>query len=215
MTATHSPYCTVCRTAAMHGARATFTVCQACVDWIDDHLDQVERLWVELPDHLERGRGHSGPRVSGNTKTSGGVPAAEQVLALIAPGGVHDRLSPHDVAIRQARGLIAALSTGSADHRLTSTVRSLRVHLAWATANLDLQDLAYELRDVVTDMRKATGDTGEPTTTELGKPCPRLDGDTECGGLLRYDKAAHTVACDDCGHQLNTALYLRLALALA
>ncbi|WP_331719511.1 hypothetical protein OG693_39790 (plasmid) [Streptomyces sp. NBC_01259] len=212
MTATHSPYCTVCRTAALYGARATFTVCQACVDRFDDHLDQVESLWVELPDHLERGRGHSGPRVSGNTKTSGGVPA-EHILNLIGPGGVHDRLSAHDVAIRQARGLIAALSTGSADHRLASTVRSLRVHLTWAAANLNLYDLACELRDVVTDMRRATGNTGEPTTTELGKPCPRLDGDTECGGLLRYDKAAHTVTCDDCGHQLNTAWYLRLALA--
>lgn len=213
MTATRSPHCTVCRTAEMYGARATFTVCQACVDWFDDHLDQVERLWVELPDHLERGRGHSGPRVSGNTKTSGGIPPAEQVLALIAPGGVHDRLSPHDVAIRQARGLIAALSTGSADHRLASTVRSLRVHLTWATANLNLWDLACELRDVVTDMRAATGDCDEPTTTELGKPCNQLTGPTECGGLLRYDKAAHTVACDDCGHQPSPDEYLRLALA--
>jgi hypothetical protein len=208
-----TPLCTVCREAEMHGPRATFTVCQACVDWLHDHIDQVERLWVELPDYLERGRGHSGPRVSGNTKTSGGIPPAEHVLALIAPGGAHDRLSQHDVAIRQARGLIAAPATGSADHRLAATVRSLRAHLAWATVNLDLYALACELRDVVGDMRSATGDRDEPTTTELGKTCPRLDDDTECGGTLRYDKAARTVACDDCGHHLNTALYLRLALA--
>lgn len=213
MTVIRTPLCTVCRTAEMHGPRATFTVCHACVDWLHDHLDHVARLWVELPDFLERGRGHSGPRVSGNTKTAGGIPPAEHVLNLIGPGGVHDRLSRHDVAIRQARGLIAAPPTGSADHRLTSTVRSLRVHLTWATANLDLEALAYELRDLVAEMRAATCDRDEPTTTELGKPCPRSDGTTECGGTLRYDKAAHTVQCDNCGHQLNAARYLRLATA--
>ncbi|MGW9242554.1 hypothetical protein ACWGRL_28090 [[Kitasatospora] papulosa] len=208
-----TPYCTVCRAAEMQGTRATFTVCQACVDWLDDHLDQVERLWPQLPDFLERGRGHSGPRVSGNTKTSGGIPPAEQVLNLIGPGGVHDRLSVYDVAIRQARGLIVARPMGSADHRLTSTVHSLRVHLGWATANADLYDLACELRDLVATMRAVTGDRDEPTTTELGKPCPRPTGDTECGGTLRYDKGTHAVQCDDCGHILNTAWYLRLATA--
>lgn len=206
-----TPLCTVCRTTEMHGTRATFTVCQACVDWLHDHLGQVAALWVQLPDFLERGRGHSGPRVSGNTKTAGGIPPAEQVLNLIGPGGAHDRLSVYDVAIRQARGLIAAPASGSADHRLTSTVHSLRVHLTWATANLDLQELAYELRDLVAEMRAVTGDRDEPTTTELGKLCPRLDGDTECGGALRYDKATHVVQCDDCGHTLDTAWYLRLA----
>jgi len=208
-----SPLCTVCRTAQMQGTRATFTVCQACVDWLDHHLDQVEQLWPQLGDHLEQaGRGHTGPRVSGATKTSGGIPA-EYVLNLIGPGGVHDRLSRHDVTIRQARGLIAAPATGSADHRLTATVHSLRVHLGWATANLDLQELAYELRDVVAEMRAVTDTRDEPTTTELGKPCPRLDGDTECGGTLRYDKATHVVQCDDCSHVLNTAFYMRLATA--
>lgn len=208
-----APLCTVCRTNEMTNGRATFTVCQACVDWLHDHLDQVAALWVQLPDYLEQaGRGHTGPRVSGATKTSGGVPA-ERVLNLIGPGGVHDRLSRHDVTIRQARGLIAAPATGSADHRLTSTVHSLRVHLTWATANLDLQALAYELRDLVAEMRAVTGDREEPTTTEIRKPCPRLAGDTECGGTLRYDKATHAVQCDDCGHQLNTAWYLRLAIA--
>jgi len=207
-----SPLCTVCRTAQMQGTRATFTVCQTCVDWIDHHLDEVEQLWPQLGDHLEQaGRGHTGPRVSGATKTSGGIPA-EFVLNLIGPGGVHDRLSRHDVAIRQARGLIAAPASGSADHRLGSTLRSLRVHLGWATANLDLYYLACELRDLVAEMRAITGDRDEPTTTELGKPCPRPVGDTECGGLLRYDKATHAVQCDDCGHILNTAWYLRLAV---
>jgi N-acetyl-beta-hexosaminidase len=210
VTATHSPYCTVCHTAALYGARATFTVCQACVDWIDHHLDQVERLWVELPDHLERGRGHSGPRVSGNTKTSGDIPSAEQVLNLIGPGGVHDKLSTHDVAIRQARGLIAVPASGSADHRLSSTLRSLRAHLGWATANYDCLPLANELRTQVNRMRSATG---APTSRTLGKHCPRSDGDTECGGTLRYDLTDHTLACDDCGHELDTVEYLRLALA--
>jgi hypothetical protein len=208
-----APLCTVCREAEMHGPRATFTVCASCVRWIDHYLDQVEEMWPQLPDFLEQGgRGHTGPRVSGNTKTSGGIPA-EYVLNLIGPGGAHDRLSRHDVMIRQARGLIAAPASGSADHRFTSTLRSLRAHLGWATAHLHLYALWCELSNLVDDMRAVTDSRDEPATRELGKHCPRIAGDTACGGTVRYDLAARTLQCDDCGHHLNAAWYLRLALS--
>lgn len=213
MTDLPTPLCTVCETNPMHGARATFTVCQPCVDWIDDHLDQVARLWPELPDHLERGRGHSGPRVSGNTQTAGSLPAAEAVLALIGPGGVHDRLSVHAVAIRQARGLIAAPATGSADHRLTTTLHHLRAHLGYATAHLDLHGFARELEKVVREMRAACGDRDEPAATELGMPCPRHVGDTLCGGPLYFDKATRRASCGSCGHEVNPDWYARLTAA--
>lgn len=207
-----APLCTVCHENPLTGTRATFTVCQPCVDWTDNHLDQVEQLWPQLPDFLERGRGHSGPRVSGATRTAGGIPPAEHVLDLIGPGGVHDRLSRHDVAIRTARGLPAALAMGSADHRMRITLRNLRAHLGWAAANLDLHAFAVELQQLAGAMRAATGDRDEPTTTELGATCPTLDATTECGAVLRYDKTTRTVRCDS-GHHLNTAWHLRLASA--
>ena len=185
--------CTVCRTNELNGSRATFTTCRPCVDWIDDHLNQAALLWSDLPDFLERGRGHSGPRVSGNTKTAGSAPPAEHVLDLIAPGGVPDRLSAWDVHIRTARGLPAAPATGGADHRFNTARRGLRNNLVWASANIDLHAFATDLQKMIGEMRAATGDRDEPTTTELGTTCSRTDGDTECGGTLRYDKAARTI----------------------
>lgn len=208
----NTPLCTVCRNAEMTGARATFTVCQTCVDWLHHQLEDIARLWAQLPDFLERGRGHSGPRVTGNTAVAGSVPLAEHVLDLIAPGGVPDRLSAHDVAIRTARGLPATLATGSTDHRFTTALHNLDVHLTWATANLDLHSLALALQQIVAQMRTATGDRDEPTTTELGTPCARpLSEGIECGGTLRYDKISKTVQCDTCAHLLNTEWYIRLA----
>ncbi|WP_098010510.1 hypothetical protein [Streptomyces sp. sk226] len=209
---TTTPYCTVCRDNPLTGTRATFTVCQPCVDRIDQLLDQVEQLWPRLPDFLERGRGHSGPRVSGDTKTSGGIPPAEDVLDLIGPGGIPDRLSEWDVWIRGQRGLPAAPAMGSADHRFSTALRGLRNHLAWAAANLDLRSLDTALRNMTGAMRAATGDRDEPTTTELGTLCSALTDIAECGAVLRYDKTTRAVHCDN-GHHLNTAWHLRLAAA--
>ena len=204
--------CTVCRTTELHGTRATFTVCQPCVDWIDDHLAQIAALWPQLPDFLERGRGHSGPRVTGNTKTAGGIPPAEAVLDLIGPGGIPDRLSGWDVWIRGERGLAAAPATGGADHRFTTAVRGLRNHLGWATANLDLENFAKDLRQMAGAMRAATGDRDEPTVTELGTACSKLALDeTECGGTLLYDRMARTITCHSCGHHLDPAAHILVA----
>lgn len=204
--------CTVCRTAELHGARATFTVCQPCVAWLDSHLDQIADLWPQLPDFLERGRGHSGPRVSGNTKTAGGIPPTEAVLDLIGPGGIPDRLSVWEVAICTSRGLYGTPAVGGADFRFGIAMRGLRNNLGWATANLDLEGFAKALRVMVGEMRAATGGTEPTTVTALGTACARLAlGDTECGGTLLYDRTARTVTCSSCGHHLDPARHLRLA----
>ena len=200
-------------------ARLAHTVCQPCEDWTRDRLNEVEHLWLELPDHLERGRGHAGPRVSGNTPDGSPSPLSEAVLDLIGPGGVHDRLAPHNVAIRRARGLAGTPVCGGADHRVATIVRHLRHHLPWAAQHHDLYALAVELQQLTGEMRAATGQHSErdETTKALGTPCPieRIGDDgaaAVCGGTLRYDRTARTVRCDDCRHTLDQTQWTAAAV---
>lgn len=190
--------CSVNGLHELHGERADWTTCRPCEDWIRDRLDDVERVWPELPDYLERGRGHSGER--GSRAVTAPLPLAERVLDLIGPGGAHDRLGRHDAAIRTARGLHGDPVTGSVDYRMRIVLRNLRRHLAWAAANHDLAPLAIEARTLVDQM---TGIAGEPAATvQLATPCAAEYETGPCGGPLLYHRATHAVRCADCGHTL-------------
>lgn len=190
--------CTVNPHHELHGDRATWTTCRPCENWIRDQLDHIEQLWPQLPDYLERGRGHTGPRVSGTSPVNAPLPLTETVLNLIAPGGAHDRLGRHDTAIRTARGLPGHSVTGSADHRMRTVLRHLRNHLGWAAAHIDLNALAHELRHLVGEMRAITGNRPD-TMTVTNQPCPAPAPDgTPCGGQLRLDRGTPRITCDTC-----------------
>ncbi|MGY3341228.1 hypothetical protein ACVW0K_007421 [Streptomyces filamentosus] len=211
--------CTVCGDRELTGARAEHTTCAPCEDWIADHLAQARALWAQLPDHLEPGRGHSGPRVSGNTKTSGAAPVTQAVLDLIG-GGAAGVLAPHETEIRRARHMPThQYALGGVDRQFRSTLDSLERNLPWAVRNHPLWPLADALRTLVRQMRAATGDTPERerTTTELGTPCPAVRVDpagagSTCGGTLRYYRATHAVRCDACGHDLDQDQWLGAAV---
>lgn len=196
MTGPHDATCSVNHLHDLHGERATWTTCRPCEDSIRADLTEVESLWPQLPDYLERGRGHSSTR--GAAPIHAPLPLAEHVLALIAPGGAHDRLGRHDAAIRTARGLHGAPVTGSADYRMRIILRNLRNHLAWAAANVDLEPLAYDLNKLTREMRAITGDRPD-TMTVTTQPCPAPTANgTPCGGRLRLDRASRTITCATC-----------------
>lgn len=186
--------CTVCR-HKMHGTLSSRTTCPLCEDWTRDTLAEIERLWLLLPEHLHRGRGAAGPRISGNTKTAGAIPPSEAVLDLMGPGGVPDRLAPHLTYLCASRLLLAPPITGTADYRVATIAERLRRHLPWAVAHHDLKPLALELRKLVRELRAATGQARDTKT--LGTPCPA------CGGALHYDRTHGTVSCGTCGHALD------------
>lgn len=212
--------CSVCGDRELTGDRADHTTCAACEEWIVDHLAQAARLWSALPDYLEPGRGHSGPRVSGNTKTSGAAPVTQAVLDLIG-GGAASLLADHETEIRRARHMSThQYALGGVDRQFHRTLASIRDNLPWAVRNHPLWPLADALQTLVRQMRAVTGDTPERerTTTALATPCPAagLDDDgvgTTCGGTLRYYRTTHLVRCDACGHDLDETVWLAAALA--
>ena len=211
--------CRVC-VHALPDSAVPVLCCPGCRSWIAEQLTEVMFLWPKLPNHLERGRAHVGPRVSGNTLAGSPMPPAENVLDLIGPGGVHDTLGWHLAAIRAARGMSARPVTGGADYRLRTVVSDLRAHLPWAVQAYDLHALAVELRQLVARMQHATGEGEErdESTKALGRPCPveRItDGGAAvvCGGTLRYDRTARTVRCDDCHRTLDPARWTAAASA--
>lgn len=213
----HAPRCGVCHDSELRGPRASWTTCQACEGWTRARIAEIARLWMELPDHLERGRGHSANTpVSGNTPTAGSLPTAEAVLNLIGPGGVPDRLTPYDQAIRDARRLPAYPHRGTGDYRVREIVQSLDRHLPWAVQHHDLEPLALELQRLLGEMRHATGQERPPATTrELSQSCPALVDDVECGGTLRYEIQGGAVRCDACPNRLDPDQWLAFAAAAA
>lgn len=208
--------CLVCRRTPLHAERATWTTCQRCEASLRELLAEVQQLWPTLPDHLEPTRGHSGPRVSGNTRTAGSIPAVQAVLDLIGPGGVPDRIHRQYALLCHARGLAPGRPAVGAALRLGVALRGLREHLPWGVQGADLAELHAELRRLVGEMRSATAAGAEPTTQVLGMPCPAVyDDGTVCGGQLRYHRQHRTVRCDDCQCVLDPSQWLAYAVTLA
>lgn len=186
--------------------RPHYTTCRPCTDWIRDHLNEVEHLWQELPQHLERGSGAQGPRVSGGGNEAP-IPLVEDVLNLmVGGGGAPARLARHDAAIRAARGRAPIDPRGSSDGQLAAAVGSLRRNLGWAAEHHDTYPLAVELRDLTREMRLAVGDRSD--SIALGTECPaQLSDGTECGGTLRYHRMSRAITCPACGHRQDASVW--------
>lgn len=195
--------CSVDRLHELHGDRAEWTTCRPCEDHIRYSLDEVEQLWPQLPDYLERGRGHSGGRPAPSATAP--LPLAEDVLSMIGPGGIHDQLGIHDAEIRTARGLPGGRVVGSSDYRMRIVVKHLRAHLAWAAANVSLKDLSRAVDYHLGVMRAVTGDgapTGRRPVTRAA--CTAMYGDgTECGGTIVLDRGARRLDCVACGTEYS------------
>jgi hypothetical protein len=212
--------CTVNDDHELHGARHASTACQPCEEWILDRLNEVEHLWLELPAHMERRRVQVGPRVTGNTPTGGPLPLSEEALALIGPGGVHDRLAKFLQDIQIGRLMLVPPVTGSADYRVATITRHLRRHLPWAAQYHHLEALGTELLLLCSELRYVTDSMPDraPTTKVLPLDrCPQPTVDSTCGGALRYTLATGEIHCDNCGepYQPRQADLISRALANA
>ncbi|MEW1754729.1 hypothetical protein [Streptomyces angustmyceticus] len=192
--------CTACQ--APIGARFTFTTCQSCEDWMRDRLNEIEHLWLELPDFLERGTTGAGPRVSGGN-VEAPLPLNGDVLDLAV--SVYLRLGPHEAAIRAARHEpaqaprpVAADESGT-DLMVSRVLRSLRRNLPWAAEHVDLAELALTLRELAGEMRHATGN--RPDTKTLNTPCPA------CSGTLLLHHTTRSVHCSECGRPVDPAAF--------
>lgn len=195
--------CTTCG-HGLHDARATWTTCQACQTRILRQLGEVEELWKVLPDYLEPTRGHSGPRVSGNSRTSAPMPAAEAVLELIGPAGIPTRLYWRYAELAAARGLAPRPSGGGSDARLALALRGIRRHLPWAVQGANLTELSRELGKMLGELHAVTGGTDTPTV-----PCPaELPDGGRCTGKMRYDADQRTASCRTCRTELDPSEWL-------
>lgn len=205
MTTPHTAQsCSVNPRHELHDDRATWTTCRPCEDHIRRTLDQIQDLWPELPDHLERPTGHAGPRVTGNTQTAAPMPVAENTLDLIGPGGAPDRLQDLYKTILNARGLPALPIRGTDDDRITILTGRLRRHLTWAAEHVNLKPLNDALDTLAADMHAATTSHHQADTIAFADPCttPLHDG-RPCGGTLRYHRQHRTTRCDHCGTHLD------------
>lgn len=211
--------CTVDDRHELHGAWYAHTTCGPCEDWIRERLHEIERLWLDLPEHLERRRVQVGPRITGNTQTAGSLPISEDALQLIGPGGVPDRLMKYLQDIQIHRLMLVPPVMGSADYRVATIASHLRRHLPWAAQHHHLKGLADELRALCGDLRYVTNaTTAQPATKVLPAPCPQPSGaDDACGGALRYTIADGAICCDNCGkpYQPRQAALITRALANA
>lgn len=201
--------CTICR-YGLTGDRATWTTCQRCETRIHTALADIERLWLLLPDCLEPARGHSGPRVSGN-RAHAPLPAAEQVLNLIGPGGAPSRLYWRYADLALARGLAPRPMPSGADSRLALAVRGIRRHLPWAVQGADLIDLAAELGKLADELTAVTGGSDRAPSV----PCPaELPDGGRCEGRLRYEQASGTASCRSCRTVLDPGQWLEVWVQL-
>lgn len=212
--------CTVNDDHELHGARYAHTACQSCEDWIRERLNEVEHLWLKLPEHLERRRVQVGPRVTGNTPTGGPLPLSEDALALVGPGGVHDRLAKYLQDIQIGRLMLVPPVTGSPDYRVATITRHLRAHLPWAAQHHHLEALGTELLTLCSELRYVTDSISDraPTTTTRVLPldrCPQPGVDSTCGGALRFTLASGEIHCDNCGEPYQPRQAGLIARALA
>jgi hypothetical protein len=194
--------CTICD-HGLHGARATWTTCQRCEARITSGLTSVRAMWPQLGDCLEPSRGHSGPRVSGSAHAP--LPAAEQVLNLIGPGGVPTRLYWRYADLALARGLAPQTMPAGADRRLGLALRGIDRHLPWAVQGGDLRTLDAEIGKLVSEMTAVIG--GAPRAPSV--PCPaELPDGSRCTGQMRYDADRRTAACRSCRTELDPTEWL-------
>ena len=74
--------------------------------------------------------------------------------------------------------------------------RGLRTHIDWITTQPWLQDLAYDVRRIHTELRRAVGETTSRVAT-----CKRAEGDRECGGPITATPYSDTAVCSRCGDE--------------
>lgn len=168
------------------------TTCESCEDWLRDGLNEIEHLWLKLPDYLERGTTGGDP-VTGSRAPA--MPLNPEVLELTSQGGIVTQLLVHEDDWRRARGFTATPWRGSLDQTLPGVVRFLRLNLAWACQNYEhTDDLANDLRRLIGRCRSVV--TGDKPQRRFTVHCT-ADG---CGGAMtRVTLNTREAECPKCG----------------
>jgi hypothetical protein len=134
-------------------------VCRPCQERLQNELDEVGRLWRELPALLVKGTGGGeagdAPRAPGPTGSK--APCNLSVLSLLG-GGVTDPLLAEEDAwrreLRKSGPCPLTPHRGGQDATLKGTLSWLRLNLHWAChAYPDVDDLNNTLRTLLGEMR--------------------------------------------------------------
>ena len=193
-------------------------VCEGCRNWLRSMLAEVVSMYPALTDHLERGQGN-GQRVSGTFEAP--LPLRVEPLDLAMPARVPN---PSPAARTWPQDQLGRLSVASV---LDSWVRDWRdtrgrgehapeptvaVLAEWLNNRLDwacdehpaVDDYAAELRDLVTVLRRITGQS-KPRPEHLDVPCRRCD----LLDLHRPTAGDYWSECASCGDLMTEAEYHR------
>lgn len=181
------PACKICSCGLYDITRTT---CEPCQGWLLDGLNEIEHLWLKLPDYLERGT-TGGVSVSGSRAPA--MPLNAEVLELTSQGGIVTQLLVHEDDWRKARRFTATPWRGNFDQTLPGVVRFLRTNLAWACQNYEhTDDLAKDLRRLIGRCRAVV--TGEPRERRFTVHCAA----DQCGGAMQITINTRSAECPDC-----------------
>jgi len=166
------------------------TTCDSCEAWLRDGLNEIEHLWLKLPDYLERGSSN-GDGVTGSRSPA--MPANPEVMDLTSVGGIVTQLQVHEDDWRRARGFTATPWRGNLDQTLPGVVRFLRNNLTWACQNYEhTDDLAKDLRRLIGRCRNVV--TGDKPERKFTVHCTVDD----CGGPMRVSLNTREAECPTC-----------------
>lgn len=195
--------------------------CAGCQRKLLHQLNDTVDLYAMLPAFLAPGSSAGAPKVSGSREAP--LPLRLDVLNLLgaaAGGTVHDphgdqtgttpvveRLHSWERDWRETRGL----SPGKGPATVTSCTGFLRAQLDWAAREHPaIVEFATELRELVSELRVATGD---PRPKPIGTCTNLVDRDgqrVECGHKLYAAPYSDVIRCRACGDRWSRDRWLML-----
>lgn len=205
------PRC-VCCGHELHGADWERAACPRCQNRMHDRLNAVEHLWLQLPDHLQRGS-RSSDSSGRTTSVAPALPLRLDVLALVGPGGIVAELCAVEDDWRRQRGLTVQGFRGSTDQTLPKVCRFLRNHLPWACQSYcDVDELDLTLARIHGQCTAIT--TGERRRT-IPVTCGAVfDDSSTCPAEIRV--GAHTLRtiCPGCSAEWTRDHLVAMAAGL-
>lgn len=196
-----SPSCCICASDLWDDEQGRY-ICRPCEQRIDRDLIALagpRGLYARLCLRTGPSKRGGGPAVSGTRSAS--MPPNEQVLNLIADGGIVSDLETW-VKDWATYGLGAIGTGGRLQYRVDQAVATLRLNLTQATLRHPaLDECAYEIRQIVRQAEAIV--TGEKRARVVPVACP-------CGHILHITLDMDRIGCPRCQEQYDHQAMLGL-----